>query len=67
MNNYYLKCRDLGFENCDFVATGNSESEIKRKFFFHSALNHEEELKAMADEEKIKIHEMIKNIIDNQN
>lgn len=67
MNNYNLKCRDLGFENCEFVATGNSESEIRRKFFLHSVLNHEDELKAMADEEKIKIHEIIKNIIDNQN
>lgn len=67
MNYYNLKCRDLGFENCEFVATGNSESEIKRKVFFHTVLNHEEELKAMADEEKMKIHEIIKNIIDNQN
>ncbi len=67
MNNYHLKCKDLGFEQCDFTAVGNSETEIIRKFYFHSVINHELELKQMAEEQKAKLHELIREIIDNQN
>lgn len=67
MNNYNLKCKDLGFKNCDFTVNGNSESEILRKFFFHSVLSHELELKDMAENQNAKLYEIIKNILANQN
>lgn len=67
MNNYQLKCKDLGFEQCDFTAIGNSESEIIRKFYFHSVLNHELELREMIEDQKLKLHELIKNILEGQN
>ena len=66
MTNYQLKCKDIGFESCEFIATGNSESELRRKFIFHSIMNHDEDLNRMEAEEKIKLEELIKQILDEQ-
>ena len=67
MINYQLKCNDLGFDSCDFISTGNSENELKRKFYFHTMLSHEKEFGQMAEEKKIELHSTIKRILDNQN
>ena len=67
MVNYQLKCQDLGFNSCDFLATGNSESELKRKFFLHTMVNHEKDFELMIEEKKIELDNIIKRLIDNQN
>lgn len=66
MINYQLKCKDLGFNSCDFISTGNSESELTRKFYFHTMISHEKELEQMAEEKKIELNNLIKRILDNQ-
>ena len=67
MINYELKCKDLGFDSCDFIATGNSESELKRKFFFHTMINHERDFEQMIEEKKIEFYSIIKRLIKYQN
>lgn len=67
MINYQLKCKDIGFDSCDYILTGNSEGEIKRKFYFHTMLDHNKELQQLQDVQKIELHDLIKRILDNQN
>jgi len=67
MINYQLNCKDLGFDSCDFISTGNSENELKRKFYFHTMISHEKEFEQMGEEKKIELHELIKRILDDQN
>ncbi len=64
---YELKCKDLGFDSCRFIAIGNSESELKRKFFLHTAFDHEKEFELMTDEQRIELNYLIKRILDDQN
>lgn len=63
---YQLKCKDLGFDSCNFVATGNSENEIKRKIFLHASMNHDEEYKSLAEEQKNEMYFIIRRTIDLQ-
>jgi predicted small metal-binding protein len=67
MVNYQLKCKDLGFDSCDFIATGNSESELRRKFFFHTMVLHDKDFESMEEEQKIELHNLITRILDDQN
>lgn len=67
MINCQLNCKDLGFDSCDFISTGNSENELKRKFYFHTMISHEKEFEQMGKEKKIELHELIKRILDDQN
>lgn len=64
---YKIKCKDLGFDSCDFVTTGNSESELKRKFFFHSMFDHNKEIEMMVEAQKIEIDDHIKHFLEKQN
>lgn len=64
---YQLKCKDIGFDSCDFISTGNSEGEIKRRFYFHTMISHKKELEQLRDEKKIELHNLITQIIENQN
>lgn len=66
MISYQFKCKDLGFNSCDFQITGNSESEIKRKFFFHTALEHEKEFDLLCSEQKVELHLKLKKMMDGQ-
>ena len=67
MINYQIKCKDLGFDSCDFMLTGNSESELKRQFFFHTMINHDKEFEKLIEAQKIEIDNIIKHLLDNQN
>jgi len=67
MISYQLKCRDIGFDSCDFISTGNSENEIKRRFYLHTMINHKKEFEQLEDEKKIELYDLIKRILDNQN
>lgn len=67
MVNYQLKCKDLGFHSCDFIATGNSESELMRKFFFHTMVLHDKDFESMEEEQKIELHNIITRILEDQN
>lgn len=66
MINYQLRCSDLGFDTCNFIITGNSESEIKRKLFFHTILNHEKEYEELPEEKKNELHTSIAKILEEQ-
>ena len=37
---FVLTCRDLGFEHCPFVATGNTTGEAKDTLFAHARHAH---------------------------
>ncbi len=63
---YQLKCKDLGFDSCDFIATGNSESELKRKFFFHSMYEHEKEIEQMEEVQTIEFDNLFKHLMEKQ-
>ena len=67
MISYQLKCRDIGFDSCDFISTGNSENEIKRRFYLHTMINHKKEFEQLGDEKKNELYDLIKRILDNQN
>jgi len=67
MISYQLKCRDIGFDSCDFISTGNSENEIKRRFYLHTMIDHKKEFEQLEDEEIIELYDLIKRILDNQN
>ena len=67
MVNYQLKCRDLGFDSCDYIATGNSESELMRKFFFHTMVLHDKDFQLLAKEKKIELHDLVTRILEDQN
>lgn len=67
MVNYQLKCKDIGFNSCDFVSAGNSDSEIMRRFYFHTLINHEKEFKQMPEEKKMELHNIIRRILNDQN
>ena len=43
-------CKDAGVE-CDFVATGETEEEVKEKAFAHAGVVHAEILKSMTAEQ----------------
>jgi predicted small metal-binding protein len=64
---YQIKCKDLGFDYCNFIATGNSETELKRKFFFHAIINHDKDLDQMAETQKIELNCNMNRLIENQN
>lgn len=66
MFNFQLKCKDLGFNSCDFISTGNSENELKRKFYYHSIIDHKKEFERMAEESRLELDIMIKKIVDDQ-
>jgi predicted small metal-binding protein len=51
---YKLKCKDLGFDSCEFTFIGNTENELKRKFFLHTIMNHEKDFELMTEEKKLK-------------
>ena len=67
MISYQLKCKDLGFDSCDFVTTGNSESEVRRKFFFHSMFCHDKQIELMQEVEKIELDSHITHLVEEQN
>ncbi len=67
MISYQLKCRDIGFDSCDFISTGNSENEIKRRFYLHTMINHKKEFEQLGDEKKIELYDLVKRILDDQN
>jgi predicted small metal-binding protein len=67
MINFQLKCKDLGFDSCNFISTGNSEDELKRKFYIHTMISHAREFEQMAEDKKIELHTIIKRILDDQN
>ena len=67
MISYQLKCRDIGFDSCDFISTGNSENEIKRRFYLHTMINHKKEFEQLGDEKKIELYDLVKQILDDQN
>lgn len=67
MINYQIKCTDLGFDKCNFMLSGNSENELKRKFFFHIMINHSKEFENLIETQKMKIDTILKNLLDNQN
>ena len=64
---YKLKCKDLGFDSCEYTFIGNSENELKRKFFLHTMMNHEKDFELMTEENKIKIHYTISHLLESQN
>jgi len=64
---YQVKCKDLGFDSCDFISTGNSESELKRKFFFHAMINHDKDFDLMREVQKIDLNYKISRLLENQN
>lgn len=66
MFRFELRCKDLGFESCGFAATGDSESELKRKFYFHSMIYHQNELNQMELEQKIELENKFKQILVDQ-
>jgi len=47
-----FKCRDLGMD-CDFVATGNTVEEVKKKAFEHAGQVHADMLKTMSTPEQM--------------
>jgi hypothetical protein len=49
------------------MLSGNSENELKRKFFFHIMLNHDKEFENLIETQKIEIHNILKQLVDNQN
>jgi len=67
MINYQIECKNLGFDSCDFLLTGNSESELKRKFFYHTMLKHNREFEKLMETQKIEIDNIIKNLLEDQN
>jgi predicted small metal-binding protein len=67
MINYQIKCKNLGFDSCDFLLTGNSESELKRKFFNHTIINHNKEFEKLMETQKIEIDNIIKHLLEDQN
>jgi len=67
MTNYQLKCKDLGFDTCDFIATGNSDSELKRKFLFHTIISHEREFGELPQPNKNEIYDHMNRILEEQN
>jgi predicted small metal-binding protein len=40
MNKATLSCKDLGNRTCDFVATGESDAEVKRRMLEHASREH---------------------------
>jgi len=64
---YQIKCKDLGFDSCNFIATGNSETELKRKFFFHAMINHDKDFDVMGEVQKIELNCNINRLLENQN
>lgn len=66
MINYELKCKDIGFNACNFIASGNSESELRRKLLFHTILSHEKDFEKMDEMERAKLNDLITKILDNQ-
>ena len=67
MISYQLKCRDIGFDSWEFISTGNSENEIKRRFYLHTMINHKKEFEQLGDEKKIELYDLVKRILDDQN
>jgi predicted small metal-binding protein len=66
MINYELKCKDIGFNNCGYIASGNSESELRRKLLFHTILSHEKDFEKMDEIERAKLNDLITKILEEQ-
>ncbi len=49
-----LNCKDVS-GMCDFVATGETNEEVKKKLAEHGMEVHPEELNKMTEEEKMKM------------
>lgn len=66
MISYHLKCKDLGFESCDYVAVGNSEGELMRRFITHIITDHEQDYHSMNEMSLIDLQNNIKKILESQ-
>ncbi|VVB61067.1 Uncharacterised protein [uncultured archaeon] len=53
-----LKCSDMGFK-CNFVATGNSAEEAKKKLLEHGNTVHKEIFDKMTPEQKAEMEKKI--------
>ncbi|HUE86937.1 MAG TPA: DUF1059 domain-containing protein [Vicinamibacterales bacterium] len=57
-----LGCRDLGGE-CDFVASGENNEDVKRRLFEHAAEAHPEKLAGMTPEEQAQMQERMDEVL----
>ncbi|MEX2178205.1 MAG: DUF1059 domain-containing protein [Gemmatimonadaceae bacterium] len=57
-----MGCRDLGGE-CDFIARGESNDDVKRRMFDHAATAHPEKLKDMTPETQRQMQERMDAVL----
>lgn len=58
-------CRDLEGQ-CDFVATGQTADEVKRKLWEHATASHKDMLESMSDAEKTQMQTKIDGLLSKQ-
>ena len=60
-----LACRDVGVD-CDFVATGNTAEEVKKKGMDHAMMVHKDKMDSMNEDEKKKMMMKIDEVLKDQ-
>ncbi|PIP27672.1 MAG: DUF1059 domain-containing protein [Candidatus Moranbacteria bacterium CG23_combo_of_CG06-09_8_20_14_all_39_10] len=53
-----LSCKDMG-TNCDFVATGNTADEVKKKMMDHAMMEHKDMMANMNEQKKGEMMKMM--------
>ena len=57
-----LSCKDT-MSDCDFVASGETADEVKKKMYEHAARDHKRILRNMSKEDKAKIDSIMNELL----
>jgi predicted small metal-binding protein len=59
----HLSCKAMGATDCDFVATGSTDEEVKQKMMEHAASAHPEKMQSMTPEQMMQAGKMMDQLL----
>jgi predicted small metal-binding protein len=59
----HLSCKEMGATDCDYIATGSSDEEIKQNMMQHASEAHPEKMKSMTPEQMVMAGQMMDQLL----
>jgi predicted small metal-binding protein len=59
----HLSCKAMGAIDCDFVATGSTDEEVKQKMMAHAASAHPEKMQSMTPEQMVQAGQIMDQLL----
>jgi predicted small metal-binding protein len=63
---FKISCADMGSSDCNFVATGKTREETKKKMMDHAMFQHADKMKSMSKEDMAKSMKMMDDMLARQ-